>query len=105
MEDRFEISLLMDHYGDLLTEKQQRIMNLYFDEDFSLSEIAELNGSSRQAVLDLIKRVHGTLRGYEARLGLQRQSEELEAKKLRIIQRLEELGQTDETLIDLIRDL
>lgn len=105
MEDRFEISLLMDHYGGLLTEKQQRIMNLYFDEDFSLSEIAELNGSSRQAVLDLIKRVHGTLCGYEARLGLKRQSEELETKKQQIIQRLGELGQVDETLIELIRSL
>lgn len=80
MEDRVEISILMDLYGSLLTEKQHGIMELYYDEDLSLAEIAELNNTSRQAIHDLIKRCYKQFLSYESRLGLLEKSIENEKK-------------------------
>lgn len=65
-----EMSLLFDFYGDMLTEKQRELFDLYYNDDLSLSEIAENMGITRQAVRDSVKRAERTLRAYETRLGL-----------------------------------
>lgn len=64
------IILLFDFYGPLLTEKQQRAINLHYENDLSLTEIAEHLNITRQAVYDLLKRSVALLEDYEKRLQL-----------------------------------
>ena len=72
MEDIYEINMLLDFYGQMLTVKQQNIMNMYYCDDYSLSEIAENLLITRQGVYDIIKRTRQSLKGYEDKLGLVR---------------------------------
>lgn len=68
--DRAKIALLMDGYGKMLTEKQFTAMDLYFQEDFTLSEISEQTGITRQGVWDNIKRGERLLVEMETKLHL-----------------------------------
>jgi predicted DNA-binding protein YlxM (UPF0122 family) len=88
MEDRVEISLLMDFYGPLLTEKQIEIMQWYYNDDLSLSEIAELNKTSRQAIHDLIKRCYKQLLSYESKLNLLQKSIKREKEIINFLEHL-----------------
>lgn len=64
------MAMLYDFYGQLLTKKQQTMMEMFYSDDLSLSEIAQEAGISRQAVYDLLKRTEKILEGYEAKLRL-----------------------------------
>lgn len=64
------VVMLKDFYGPLLTEKQQEVLRLYYEDDWSLVEIAQSYSISRQAVYDLIRRAERSLEDYEKRLGL-----------------------------------
>ena len=70
MEKIVEQTLLYDFYGELLTERQQQVYESVVLEDYSLSEVAEDLGISRQGVHDMIKRCNHTLEEYESRLHL-----------------------------------
>lgn len=70
MAKNLEISLLLDFYGEMLTEKQRDFAGYYYNDDLSLSEIGENEGISRQGVRDSIKRAESQLYEMEARLGL-----------------------------------
>jgi uncharacterized protein len=70
IEQHIRLNLLIDIYGSLLTDKQKTIMDLYFEEDLSLAEIAETQTISRNAVHDHIKRTVKILENYEENLQL-----------------------------------
>ena len=74
VEKHVEASLLLATYGALLTDMQRTLMELYYNEDLSLHEIAEEQGISRQGVHDVLTRSLKKLESYEARLGLLKQS-------------------------------
>lgn len=73
-----QINLLYNFYHSLLTTKQEQYMNLYYVEDFSLGEISEQLGVSRQAVLDNIHRSVASLDKYEKELNLVDKTQEID---------------------------
>ncbi|HMA58913.1 MAG TPA: putative DNA-binding protein [Halanaerobiales bacterium] len=70
LDKTIEISMLFDYYGKLLTDKQQKIIDLYYYQDLSLGEIAENLDISRQGVYDHLNRAENTLKSYEDKLQL-----------------------------------
>lgn len=70
MAKDLKISLLLDFYGNMLTEKQRDVLDLYYNEDLSLAEIGESEGITRQGVRDSIKRGEAVLLELEEKLGL-----------------------------------
>lgn len=70
LEDTTRVNLLYDFYGNLLTERQRDLLELYYQHDLSLSEVADESGISRQGVHDMLKRAVRTLERAEERLGL-----------------------------------
>ena len=91
-EKDFKISLLMDFYGDMLTEKQREATKLYYFDDLSLGEIADITGITRQGVRDSIKRAENYLYEAEEKIGL--------AKKLYDVQKAVESIKTGMYNID-----
>jgi predicted DNA-binding protein YlxM (UPF0122 family) len=69
MAKDLQLSYLLDFYGDVLTEKQHDVMEQYYNDDLSLSEIAENFGISRQGVRDAIKHGESTLLDLEQKVG------------------------------------
>ena len=67
--DAFEVTLLFDTYGDMLTEKQREYLDMRYNQDMSLGEIAEELGISRQGVHDNLSRTEALLRNMEAKTG------------------------------------
>ena len=65
LEKKVEVSILCQIYGKLLTEKQFEFIDDYYNNDLSLSEIAENNNITRQAVRDVIKKGENKLFEYE----------------------------------------
>ena len=95
MKEIAEKALLFDFYGPLLTEKQGKIWDLYYQLDYSLSEIAEQEGISRQAVHDLLKRTEKILEEYEIKLGLINRFIDERENLLKIQSMLEGVSQED----------
>ena len=74
MEKKVELSMLCEIYGNLLTKRQYLILNDYCNEDYSLTEIAENNNITRQAVNDIVKKGENKLLEYEQKLGIMKKT-------------------------------
>ena len=75
-EQRMRLVRLYDIYGGLLTERQQKYIEMHFCNDLSLSEIADEYGVSRQAIYDLLRRTEQILEKYESKLRLLQRDKE-----------------------------
>ena len=93
MAKNLEIAVLLDFYGDMLTEKQRDFLGYYYNDDLSLSEIAENEGITRQGVRDAIKRAENQLFEMENRLGLAAKFEEMREGLSEIIGCAGEIGE------------
>ena len=93
-EKNLEIGYLLDFYGDILPERRRDILDLYYNDDLSLSEIAEQMGITRQAVRDSIKKTEQELFFYEEKLGLRRRFTEAETRVGKAISLCEAAGDT-----------
>ena len=78
-EKNLTIGYLLDFYGELLGDRRRELMSLYYNEDYSLAEIAAEVGISRQGVRDAIKRGEEELRTFEDKLGMAARFAELQA--------------------------
>ncbi|MBR4172857.1 MAG: DNA-binding protein [Clostridia bacterium] len=77
MAKNLSAGVLLDFYGELLTEKQQKALELYYNEDLSLAEIAEEMQVSRQGVRAFIKNGEEHLYEFEEKLGLKKRFSEI----------------------------
>ena len=101
LEKKQRVNLLMDCYSDLLTEKQQTYLEYYYQEDYSLSEIAQI----LDAVFDNLKKAVHSLENYEEKLQLLKKHQE----RLDLIQRIEDDISSDhkslEEYLELLRKI
>ena len=86
MEEKVKISILLELYGKLLTEKQYEFMDLYYNQDLSLSEIGDNNDITRQAVRTILLKSKKKLEEYEEQLKFMQKEEKIK----KCIEELEE---------------
>ncbi|MEN8905219.1 MAG: putative DNA-binding protein [Clostridiales bacterium] len=70
MDDIYRLSMLIDFYGQMLTDRQFEVLDLYYNNDYSLTEIADKLSISRQGVYDNLKRGKNLLTQFEEKLEL-----------------------------------
>jgi len=101
------MALLLDFYGELLTEKQKEYLDLYYNEDFSLAEIARPRGITPQGVRDLTRRGEGILRDTETKTGLLARFTQISGTAGEIREKLQriEARTGDETLTPLFQEI
>ncbi len=111
MEKKVEVSILCQIYGKLLTDKQYEFIDDYYNNDLSLSEIAENNNITRQAVRDVIKKGESKLFEYEEKLLIMKKIRDQEKQIQEIIEELNKIKDTssdkkiDKILINVTREL
>ena len=89
--DALEMSLLLDYYGGMLTDRQSDCFDMRYNQDLSLGEIGELLGVSRQAVCDNLTRTEALLRRMEENIGCVKRDAQIRAAREEILEASAEL--------------
>ena len=107
MERKVEIGILIEIYGKLLTEKQVDILDNYYNMDLSLSEIAENNNITRQAVRDIIKKGEKKLFEFEEKLQIMKKMLKQEKQISNILSELTQIETkfTDEQIARILEHI
>lgn len=101
MEKFTKISLLLDIYGNLLSGKRKEVLNLHYNEDYTLTEIGDMFGITKQGVRDFLVKGEKELLAYEESLGILTEKFQMDNQLLHLLQ-LEELQEIKQGLKDLI---
>ncbi len=107
----YRMAMLFDFYGDMLTERQREFYDLYYNEDLSLSEIAENYGISRQGVRDVIVRAEATLTELEDKTGIIRRFHVMQDQLKNVQRAVTDIGQRntqqcqDEEIENLVKEI
>ena len=86
MEKFTKIALLLDIYGNLIKGRRKEVLNLHYNEDYSLTEIAEIYGITKQGVRDFLVKGEKELQTYESALGILKEKFYLDNKIHEILQ-------------------
>ena len=107
VENSIKISVLLEIYGELLTEKQYDLLNDYYNNDLSLAEIAENEQITRQAVRDNLKKGEKRLFNYEEKLGIMKKNKMQEEQIANILSQINCLTQnsTDTEIAIVLEDV
>ena len=107
MEEKIKISMLCEFYGTLLTKKQYEFINDYYNNDLSLSEIAENNEITRQAVRDIIKKGEKKLFEYEEKLMFMKRTLNQEKKIEKALSELTKIQKeySDKQIANVLEDI
>ena len=104
MEKNVEMGILLDIYGSMLTKKQYELLNDYYNNDLSLSEIAENENITRQAVRDNLKKGEKKLFEFEEKLKVMKKQLDQEEKIASILSNINKLDEnsTDEEVVEIL---
>ena len=95
-EKNLEINYLLDFYGEVLNDRRRTVLEMYYNDDYSLAEIAADIGISRQGVRDLIKKAEEELLYLEEKLGLFKKFRSIQKKADELLGSLEAADVSDE---------
>ena len=106
MEKNVQISILLETYGKLLTKKQYQMLDDYYNNDLSLSEIAENENITRQAVRDNLKKGENKLFEYEEKLGIMKRTLLQEQKIANILSEITKIKEnsSDKEIVKILED-
>ena len=107
LDEKVKMSMLFEFYGELLTEKQYEFIDDYYNNDLSLSEIAENNEITRQAVRDIIKKGEKKLFEFEEKLQIMKKMLKQEKQISNILSELTQIEArfTDEQIAEILEHI